>query len=126
MKYISDLLENGKPKLHYKDEQGKRCPLGKSAIKYYLKQKYIRSIPPEKDPSLDNSSTQQVKILMVSDAHGKDHLQNVVEVYDATLFDELYFHDKHMTSKPVNQVEIAEGENTPKFLSSNFSSDKQS
>lgn len=33
-KYIRDLLENGKPKLHYKDEQGKRCPLGKSAIKY--------------------------------------------------------------------------------------------
>ena len=111
-KYVRDLLEDGKPKLHYKDEKGKRCPLGKSAIKYYLKQKYIRSIPPEKDPSLDNSSTQQVKILMVSDDHGRDHLQNVVEVFDATLFDELYFHDKHMTSKPVKQANVEEGENT--------------
>ena len=40
-KYIRDLLEKGRPKLHYEDEQGKRCPLGKSAIKYYLKLKYV-------------------------------------------------------------------------------------
>ena len=49
---------------------------------------------------------------MVSDDHGRDHLQNVVEVFDATLFDELYFHDKHMTSKPVKQAKVEEGENT--------------
>ena len=29
-KYIRDLLENGRPKLHYKDEQGKRHSLNKS------------------------------------------------------------------------------------------------
>ena len=45
-----------------------------------------------------------------SDAQGKDHLQNVVEVYDANLFDELFFHDKYMTSRPANKEEVTAGE----------------
>ena len=110
-KYIRDLLENGRPKLHYKDEKGKRQPLGKSAIKYYLKLKYVRSIPPNRETSLDESSTHRIKNLMVTDDQGKDHLKNVEEVYDAQLFDELFFHDKHMTYRPTDKGEVTAGEN---------------
>ena len=48
---------------------------------------------------------------MVTDDQGNDHLQNVVEIYDAELFDELFFHDKHMTYRPADEGEVTAGEN---------------
>ena len=48
---------------------------------------------------------------METDDQGKDHLRNVEEICDARLFDELFFHDKHMTSRPTDEGEVTAGEN---------------
>ena len=77
----------------------------------YLKLKYARSVPPDREASLGESSTHQVMNLMVTDDQGKDHLQNVEEVHDTKLFDELFFHDKHMASRPTEEDEVTAGEN---------------
>ena len=35
----------------------------------------------------------------------------MVEVFNAKLFDELFFHDKHMTYRPENEGEVTAREN---------------
>jgi hypothetical protein len=66
-KHVHELLEGNEVKRFYYDEKSKKRPLGKSAIKYYIDRKYVRSIPPDQEKIRDEHPTiLEIKKLMVT------------------------------------------------------------